>query len=84
MTKSATGRIFVAPPNRDNVGNGWLIGEYDHLDVSGAPARIVWSTDNGAHYIMDQIGGGGYSAPGDMDRSTLVKNANGTYTITDK
>jgi len=78
-----TGYQDIVNRQGSEFGAGWSLAELDKLSIGSG--GILWAGGSTGTAWFTDTGSGSYSSPaGPMAFSTLVKNGNGTYTLTDK
>jgi RHS repeat-associated protein len=82
-SRSYSGKQAIVNRNSSEFGRNWWLDGLDQLVISGSNALLV--RGNGDTFWFAGDGSGGYlKAEGDLTYSTLVKNGDNTYTLTDK
>ncbi len=79
-------RTFSNSASTNEFGKGWFIDGVDRLYDQTATGRegALVVKGNGDYLWFPKVSGNYQSARGDLLNQTLVKNGNGTFTLTDK
>ena len=81
-SRSYTGKQAIVNRNSSEFGRNWWLDGLDSIVASGSNALLV--RGNGETLWFAGDGAGGYlKAEGDLSYSTLVKNGDNTYALTD-
>ena len=82
-TRVFSGYQDIVNRTSSGFGPGWNLAELDSLSVG--TGGVLWVGGKSGTAWFTDIGGGAYSSPaGPMFADALVKNGDGTYTLTDK